>query len=83
MNLLKAKKPDIADDIAVVIEHEKSVRREKDDIEKQKREEGIREYNPEMDNYVWTGKELTGEDNPTFAMMSGSLVRTGLFPSYE
>ena len=85
MNLLKEKKPDIADDIASVIQQEFVVRKEKEEQERKRREEGIWEYNPAMDTYVWTGKEppTDGNPDPNIGHDEWVTVRTGLFPGEE
>ena len=68
-----------------MIQQELDGRREKDEQKRQKREKGIWEYNPAMDNYVWTGKEPPTEGNPdpNIGQDEWVTVRTGLFPGEE
>ena len=64
MDILKAKKPEFAEEIEMILEDELQQSIEES---KKKREEwsrGIWHYNVVMETYEWTGKEPPGEDNP-------------------
>ena len=64
MDILKAKKPEFAEEIEMILKDELQQSIEES---KKKREEwsrGIWHYNVVMETYEWTGKEPPGEDNP-------------------
>ena len=64
MDILKAKKPEFAEEIEMILEDQLQQSIEES---KKKREEwsrGIWHYNDVMETYEWTGKEPPGEDNP-------------------
>ena len=64
MDILKAKKPEFAEEIKMILEDELQQSIEESKKMREEWSRGIWHYNVVMETYEWTGKEPPGEDNP-------------------